>query len=517
MRTSLHARSVSSPPRLQRTGTSSSTYATMPQPQNRTQRRRPRALRRELKYGEPAAQLAATRSWAIMLRNSSDAFISQTKSRRFLDTLEDLLTSSRTSPVVRERVMDVLAAAAYGSGPKKDTGFRGLWRRVKPRDKPEEGIPFDTEDAMFNPPLISGARPSALYDHDTNGINVNAAPSIVPDTPRVSRPPRKPWDRRHPCPHQPQDDMYRLFLECKIGVGNANLLSQALAMATPEQLNDSVIVGFHKRCVDAQDLIWSQIEWATASAERSREQAEQKERERVCTLNSMNPNGNGSVPDLSLSTPVLTREEELLADLLASNEQLLEAIKLYDDLKRVAEGEGGGGESDGGVDGSQGPTTIYRGGRHTHRYGRKLVPLTLGLSFPRRARYRFSTRARARARAHGHVAPAPEPPAAVRAWHGSVPLTLIPAAFASPAIAITNARAPARGAAWLSRTSPPGHPDLAMGGGVGELANGVGAMRVGAGGYAYAASSGWGPIDDEGLCEREVSYNSDGGEDEDAD
>jgi hypothetical protein len=49
-------------------------------------------------------------------------------------------------------------------------GFRGLWKRVKPMEKPEEvcrfcfyvvpidglggiqGIPFDTRDSMFNPP-----------------------------------------------------------------------------------------------------------------------------------------------------------------------------------------------------------------------------------------------------------------------------------------------------------------------------------------------------------------------------
>ncbi|KAJ7312515.1 hypothetical protein DFH08DRAFT_973584 [Mycena albidolilacea] len=45
-------------------------------------------------------------------------------------------------------------------------------------------------------------------------------------------------------------------------------------------------------------------------------------------------NANGSLTDLA--TPVLPHEEELLADLLAVNEQLLEALKLYDDLKRVA-------------------------------------------------------------------------------------------------------------------------------------------------------------------------------------
>lgn len=52
-----------------------------------------------------------------MLRNSSELFISQCASRKFLDTLEDVITSSRTSPVVRERLLEVLAAAAYASPP----------------------------------------------------------------------------------------------------------------------------------------------------------------------------------------------------------------------------------------------------------------------------------------------------------------------------------------------------------------------------------------------------------------
>ena len=54
-----------------------------------------------------------------MLRNSSNIFISQSTSRKFLDTLADLLSSPKTSPVVRERVLQVLAAAAYASGNSK--------------------------------------------------------------------------------------------------------------------------------------------------------------------------------------------------------------------------------------------------------------------------------------------------------------------------------------------------------------------------------------------------------------
>ena len=75
--------------------------------------------------------------------NSSEIFISQSTSRKFLDTLEELLSLSSTSPVVRERVLEVVAAAAYASGivqgaPYDNVGFRGLWKRVRPLDKPEE-------------------------------------------------------------------------------------------------------------------------------------------------------------------------------------------------------------------------------------------------------------------------------------------------------------------------------------------------------------------------------------------
>ena len=54
-----------------------------------------------------------------MLRNSSDIFITQSTSRKFLDALEELISSPRTSPVVRERLLEVIAAAAFASGNSK--------------------------------------------------------------------------------------------------------------------------------------------------------------------------------------------------------------------------------------------------------------------------------------------------------------------------------------------------------------------------------------------------------------
>ncbi|KAJ8083207.1 hypothetical protein PM082_009079 [Marasmius tenuissimus] len=131
-----------------------------------------RAFRREFKYGQPQAQLSAARAsarpltqilglstscstfqlWGIILRNASDTFMSHSTSQRFLNTIEDLCLSDQTNPIVKERVLEVIAAASYGSANKEYASFQTLWRKVKPRDKPEEGIPFDSHDPTFNPP-----------------------------------------------------------------------------------------------------------------------------------------------------------------------------------------------------------------------------------------------------------------------------------------------------------------------------------------------------------------------------
>jgi len=85
--------------------------------------------------------------------------VHQCAKSKFLDTLEDVLTSQRTSPVVRERLLDVLAAAAYassGTSYKNESTFRVLWRKVKPTGKPDEvGLclpcagPFEITETFF--------------------------------------------------------------------------------------------------------------------------------------------------------------------------------------------------------------------------------------------------------------------------------------------------------------------------------------------------------------------------------
>ncbi|KAF8175150.1 hypothetical protein BJ912DRAFT_37738 [Pholiota molesta] len=291
-----------------------------------------RALRREFKYGEPPAQLSAARLWAIMLRNSTETFISQSTSRKFLDTLEDLLSSSKTSPVVRERLLEVVAAAAYASGKNQDPrherdGFKGLWKRVKPYDKPDEGMPFDNDDAMFNPPASAGVRSSG---YEVPIVSYQEPSPVAPDVAAITPTVTTVKKRKSPSRNRiipPDEDIRRLFQECKIAQGNASLLSQALTLTKPEDLKKAdVIKEFYMKCQSSQELLFTQIPWAAAGAARSRTEQD------LATPRQRKTSNN----DISDPSPEQTIEEQLFAALLAANEELIEVMRQYEDLERVA-------------------------------------------------------------------------------------------------------------------------------------------------------------------------------------
>lgn len=62
-----------------------------------------------------------------MLRNSSAVFIHRSTSRKFLETIQDVLSKPQTDPVLRERLLTVLAAAAHMSVSSEPAPYsRGL-------------------------------------------------------------------------------------------------------------------------------------------------------------------------------------------------------------------------------------------------------------------------------------------------------------------------------------------------------------------------------------------------------
>ncbi|KAG2152801.1 hypothetical protein DEU56DRAFT_907981 [Suillus clintonianus] len=313
-----------------------------------------KALRRELIYAEPKSQLSAATLWEIMLRNASDIFLTQISSRTFIDTLQGVLTSSRTSPVVRNRLMEVLAAAAFITSSRPcpslkskpspfilngydfdRNSFRALWMRLKPADKPDVGMPFDTEDTVFSPLAV----PTRL--------------------PVEKRPSRKGLHRRGGI--TPEEYMKCLLQECKIAKGHATVLSEMLAYAKPEQMEWNLIPSATSplrgimtllpysidinlrltgpqevltKCRRSQELICTQIPWASAGAERSRTKLQLD----IQFSSPPSRDYHGMEGKFyNADGEEQTLEEQLSAALLDANEALFGVLRKYDDVMRVTE------------------------------------------------------------------------------------------------------------------------------------------------------------------------------------
>jgi len=146
--------------------------------------------------------------------------------------------------------------------------------------------------------------------------------------------------------------MRRIFQECKIGQGNANLLLEALSYARPQDLEKefiqvrfmywtistysgkAVIQEFQADCCASQQLIVAHIPRANSDAQRSRSA------ESLFQLNrrpSQTGPGRRATQTREDGSPNdLTIEEELLAALVATDEALQEALRVYDNLEKVA-------------------------------------------------------------------------------------------------------------------------------------------------------------------------------------
>ena len=80
-----------------------------------------------------------------------------------------------------------------------------------------QGIPFDEDDSMLNPSPVP-------------------QPNQYPTQPQVY-----PQSSIRQQVISATEDMRRLFEECEIGKGNAQLLNQALTFARPDELGGPVI------------------------------------------------------------------------------------------------------------------------------------------------------------------------------------------------------------------------------------------------------------------------------------
>ncbi|KAH7100457.1 hypothetical protein BKA62DRAFT_830916 [Auriculariales sp. MPI-PUGE-AT-0066] len=335
-----------------------------------------KALRRELKSAEPSAQMATARLWAIMLRYSSEIFIGQTCTKTFLETVEEVCTSNKTTPAVRERLLEVVAGAAYAHPSSGRDGFAGAWRRVKHPSQPEEGIPFNEFDPMFTPPAPKTQRqppagyapqhaPHPSYDRNVypdgavrqrnhsgggggNGGLTTAqqypvryghlptqqqqqqyaqaqyeAAAVVANGGHAAR-------RREQRMSTDEEEIRTLYDQCEVARNNARLLGEAVIYTKPLELGQSTVIKeFYAKCMASQEFIVAQIRWATAHAKRSREKLQEALSIAVST---------GKVgPETQPQTE--TPEELLLGAILAANQELTDAFEQYQELERMRQNE----------------------------------------------------------------------------------------------------------------------------------------------------------------------------------
>lgn len=74
-----------------------------------------------------------------MIQNCGEPFVTHINKPKFVECIDEVLAFANTQPVVRERILDVLAGAVYKYRDRDDGrhGYAALWRKVRD-GKPEK-------------------------------------------------------------------------------------------------------------------------------------------------------------------------------------------------------------------------------------------------------------------------------------------------------------------------------------------------------------------------------------------
>jgi hypothetical protein len=211
-----------------------------------------------------------------------------------------------------------------------------------------QGIPFDPDDAMFNPPIQRRA-PSSTGNYPVEPQVRETFPrafSLTYESLGLTQPsaqlltyqstqPHYPFGRGYSTPFPGVQNWAR---QCRIVGGGSYLYKaggdegegdryQGKFCSARDRARIYYSQEFYTRCRASQELVFAQIPWATSSAERSRNN-------RAASGDPID-RGEPNVLDLSKDPSELTVEEQLLAALLISNEELVESLRMYDDWERV--------------------------------------------------------------------------------------------------------------------------------------------------------------------------------------
>ncbi|KAF8755442.1 GAT domain [Rhizoctonia solani] len=245
--------------------------------------------------------------------------------------IEEIALSPATSPVVRDRLVEVIGTSVYLLRESKNLKpYQATWKKLILRlnlSHPVEGVQIPADDPILNPgppgpaPSLRRPSPNGPIQHR---IYSNA--ELEPAHPverrsalngeREQRRDRNLDTRPNYSAVSPEEDVRQLFEECEIARDNCRILADSLVYATPDSIaTDTVIKEFREKCMKSQEIIGAQFGWVTAIADRAR-------------LEQVAKNGSED------TNP--TTEERLLQALVMVHGELNDVFKTYDDLERIA-------------------------------------------------------------------------------------------------------------------------------------------------------------------------------------
>ncbi|KAF8755390.1 GAT domain [Rhizoctonia solani] len=240
----------------------------------------------------PSVQLSAAKLWMIMIYRCRPYFASHIPEQELLGVIEEVALSSRTSPVVRDRLVEVMGASVF------------LLKDAEPshhRRRPHHFHQLSHHSLrLIKPP--SNELPATMSLRNW----VLSAPNRAPH--------RSPATETEPGPaaSNPMGDARWLFEECESARGNCRILAESLLYTTLDSvLKDPLI----KKTMTSKEIIDAHIETATISADSARARRW----------------SNDSSNSATRST-----EEQLLQALVTTQAEIKYTLQSYDELAELA-------------------------------------------------------------------------------------------------------------------------------------------------------------------------------------
>ncbi|GAA5891449.1 hypothetical protein JCM8208_007284 [Rhodotorula glutinis] len=337
-----------------------------------------KALIAEFKHATPHAQQRAVHLTSLLWSNTNDRFKEQVASKKFLASLTDLVADPSTPPQVKSMVYRVLSPLAFDAQSKSSLrpiteAFNRLLADPKtslssfPHELDPTMAAFQPNGAPLAPddPLL---RPEALLSQ--HGSSRRSRPRL----------------ERFPTGIEQMRDLGRRAVEGKSWAG---MLSEAVALAKDEpnarnkgrgkkwedmdteekeaaqargegpggsdggdghevevreglEANE-VVQEFHTRCLEAQDFLSTNLDWASVQAEQSRQKADAEAASAPAPA-VQPPVGAGEAPHLASNNPFAavvaggevpgskggtTEEEEILSEMLGAMTEISDVLHLY--------------------------------------------------------------------------------------------------------------------------------------------------------------------------------------------